>query len=56
MIVSIHFTSILRVTVTVNVNSSGRFMIIPDMLKNAPMFKRLEARIKVLSAVLFASL
>jgi len=22
-------------------------MIIPDMLKNAPMFKRLEARIKV---------
>lgn len=24
-----------------------RFMVIPDMLKNAPMFKRLEARIKV---------
>jgi hypothetical protein len=24
-----------------------RFMIIPDMLKNAPMFKRLEARIRV---------
>ncbi|PWA64659.1 small nuclear ribonucleoprotein SmD3b [Artemisia annua] len=23
-----------------------RFMIIPDMIKNAPMFKRLEARIK----------
>ncbi|CDP18024.1 unnamed protein product [Coffea canephora] len=23
-----------------------RFMVIPDMLKNAPMFKRLEARIK----------
>ncbi|XP_016560529.1 small nuclear ribonucleoprotein SmD3b isoform X2 [Capsicum annuum] len=27
--------------------SKVRFMIIPDMLKNAPMFKRLEARIKV---------
>ncbi|KAJ3672317.1 hypothetical protein LUZ60_007038 [Juncus effusus] len=26
--------------------SRVRFMIIPDMLKNAPMFKRLEARIK----------
>ncbi|KAM0049555.1 putative like-Sm (LSM) domain containing protein, LSm4/SmD1/SmD3 [Helianthus debilis subsp. tardiflorus] len=26
--------------------SKVRFMIIPDMLKNAPMFKRLEARIK----------
>ncbi|GAA0173200.1 RNA splicing factor [Lithospermum erythrorhizon] len=24
----------------------GKFMIIPDMLKNAPMFKKLEARIK----------
>lgn len=24
-----------------------RFMVIPDMLKNAPMFKRLDARIKV---------
>ena len=24
-----------------------RFMVIPDMLKNAPMFKRLESRIKV---------
>jgi small nuclear ribonucleoprotein D3 len=23
-----------------------RFMIIPDMLKNAPMFKRLDAKIK----------
>lgn len=23
-----------------------RFMVIPDMLKNAPMFKRLDARIK----------
>uniref|UniRef100_A0A453JCU3 Small nuclear ribonucleoprotein Sm D3 n=1 Tax=Aegilops tauschii subsp. strangulata TaxID=200361 RepID=A0A453JCU3_AEGTS len=27
--------------------SRVRFMIIPDMLKNAPMFKRLEARIRV---------
>eukprot|EP00897_Mesotaenium_endlicherianum_P006324 jgi/Mesen1/571/ME000107S10806 len=26
--------------------SKVRFMIIPDMLKNAPMFKRLEAKIK----------
>uniref|UniRef100_A0A0V0HPI8 Small nuclear ribonucleoprotein Sm D3 n=1 Tax=Solanum chacoense TaxID=4108 RepID=A0A0V0HPI8_SOLCH len=26
--------------------SKVRFMIIPDMLKNAPMFKRLESRIK----------
>ncbi|OAY65354.1 Small nuclear ribonucleoprotein SmD3b, partial [Ananas comosus] len=26
--------------------SKVRFMIIPDMLKNAPMFKRLDARIK----------
>nr|XP_027077041.1 uncharacterized protein LOC113700796 [Coffea arabica] len=26
--------------------SKVRFMVIPDMLKNAPMFKRLEARIK----------
>ncbi|KAJ0511608.1 putative like-Sm (LSM) domain containing protein, LSm4/SmD1/SmD3 [Helianthus annuus] len=26
--------------------SKVRFMIIPDMLKNAPMFKCLEARIK----------
>ncbi|KAH9608645.1 hypothetical protein KSS87_012826 [Heliosperma pusillum] len=26
--------------------SRVRFMIIPDMLKNAPMFKRLDARIK----------
>jgi hypothetical protein len=25
-------------------------MIIPDMLKNAPMFKRLEARIRVSSS------
>ena len=25
-----------------------RFMVIPDMLKNAPMFKRLDARVKVL--------
>ena len=25
-----------------------RFMVIPDMLKNAPMFKRLDAKIKVL--------
>lgn len=25
----------------------NRFMVIPDMLKNAPMFKRLDARIKV---------
>lgn len=24
-----------------------RFMVVPDMLKNAPMFKRLDARIKV---------
>jgi hypothetical protein len=29
--------------------SRVRFMIIPDMLKNAPMFKRLEARIRVSS-------
>ncbi|KAF7817687.1 small nuclear ribonucleoprotein SmD3b [Senna tora] len=29
--------------VSVNFN---RFMVIPDMLKNAPMFKRLDARIK----------
>uniref|UniRef100_I1K4T5 Small nuclear ribonucleoprotein Sm D3 n=1 Tax=Glycine max TaxID=3847 RepID=I1K4T5_SOYBN len=27
--------------------SKVRFMVIPDMLKNAPMFKRLDARIKV---------
>ncbi|CAI9092513.1 OLC1v1027769C1 [Oldenlandia corymbosa var. corymbosa] len=26
--------------------SKVRFMVIPDMLKNAPMFKRLEAKIK----------
>ncbi|CAN6466434.1 unnamed protein product [Victoria cruziana] len=26
--------------------SKVRFMIIPDMLKNAPMFKRLDARIR----------
>ncbi|TXG51931.1 hypothetical protein EZV62_021100 [Acer yangbiense] len=26
--------------------SKVRFMVIPDMLKNAPMFKRLDARIK----------
>ena len=26
---------------------SLRFMVIPDMLKNAPMFKKLDARIKV---------
>ncbi|CAM6082833.1 unnamed protein product [Calypogeia fissa] len=26
--------------------SKVRFMIIPDMLKNAPMFKRLDAKIK----------
>ncbi|XP_047308404.1 small nuclear ribonucleoprotein SmD3b-like [Impatiens glandulifera] len=26
--------------------SKVRFMIIPDMLKNAPMFKRLESKIK----------
>lgn len=26
--------------------SKVRFMIIPDMLRNAPMFKRLDARIK----------
>ncbi|XP_052190545.1 small nuclear ribonucleoprotein SmD3b-like isoform X2 [Diospyros lotus] len=26
--------------------SKVRFMVIPDMLKNAPMFKRLESRIK----------
>lgn len=26
-----------------------RFMVIPDMLKNAPMFKKLDARIKVCS-------
>ncbi|GBG85111.1 hypothetical protein CBR_g39570 [Chara braunii] len=26
--------------------SKVRFMIIPDMLKNAPMFKRLDARVK----------
>ncbi|XP_016571141.1 small nuclear ribonucleoprotein SmD3b-like [Capsicum annuum] len=28
--------------------SKVRFMIIPDMLKNAPMFKRLEARTRYL--------
>ncbi|RVW48219.1 Small nuclear ribonucleoprotein SmD3b [Vitis vinifera] len=28
--------------------SKVRFMVIPDMLKNAPMFKRLDARVKVL--------
>ncbi|KAE8680368.1 Small nuclear ribonucleoprotein Sm D3 [Hibiscus syriacus] len=27
--------------------SKVRFMVIPDMLKNAPMFKRLDAKIKV---------
>jgi hypothetical protein len=32
--------------------SRVRFMIIPDMLKNAPMFKRLEARIRVSSRIL----
>ncbi|GKD47173.1 small nuclear ribonucleoprotein Sm D3b-like protein, partial [Tanacetum coccineum] len=32
--------------------SKVRFMIIPDMLKNAPMFKRLEARIKGKSSAL----
>ncbi|KAJ8447435.1 hypothetical protein Cgig2_019429 [Carnegiea gigantea] len=32
--------------------SRVRFMIIPDMLKNAPMFKRLEARIKGKSTAL----
>ncbi|EXB51221.1 hypothetical protein L484_019213 [Morus notabilis] len=26
--------------------SKVRFMVVPDMLKNAPMFKRLDARIK----------
>ncbi|PQM36695.1 small nuclear ribonucleoprotein SmD3b [Prunus yedoensis var. nudiflora] len=26
--------------------SKVRFMVIPDMLKNAPMFKRLDSRIK----------
>lgn len=31
-----------------NVMKFDRFMVIPDMLKNAPMFKRLDARIKVL--------
>jgi len=34
--------------------SRVRFMIIPDMLKNAPMFKRLEARIRVSSSPLSA--
>lgn len=29
------------------VGTRSRFMIIPDMLKNAPMFKRLDAKIKV---------
>ncbi|KAG8362862.1 hypothetical protein BUALT_BualtUnG0029900 [Buddleja alternifolia] len=28
------------------ISHSTRFMVIPDMLKNAPMFKRLESRIK----------
>ncbi|KAF8737799.1 hypothetical protein HU200_014029 [Digitaria exilis] len=32
--------------------SRVRFMIIPDMLKNAPMFKRLEARIRVCNFLL----
>ncbi|KAL8489641.1 hypothetical protein ACS0TY_025515 [Phlomoides rotata] len=32
--------------------SKVRFMVIPDMLKNAPMFKRLEARIKVHNYIL----
>ncbi|GAB2217589.1 hypothetical protein Droror1_Dr00000788 [Drosera rotundifolia] len=32
--------------------SRVRFIIIPDMLKNAPMFKRLDARIKGKSASL----
>ncbi|KAL8158857.1 hypothetical protein V2J09_000394 [Rumex salicifolius] len=32
--------------------SRVRFMIIPDMLKNAPMFKRLDARIKGKSTAL----
>ncbi|XP_017433339.1 small nuclear ribonucleoprotein SmD3b isoform X1 [Vigna angularis] len=27
-------------------DSKVRFIVIPDMLKNAPMFKRLDARIK----------
>lgn len=31
----------------------NRFMVIPDMLKNAPMFKRLEARIKVCIACFY---
>jgi small nuclear ribonucleoprotein D3 len=35
--------------------SRVRFMIIPDMLKNAPMFKRLEARIRVSSSSLPAA-
>ncbi|CAL5349512.1 unnamed protein product [Camellia sinensis] len=30
--------------------SKGRFMVIPDMLKNAPIFKRLESRIKAQAA------
>eukprot|EP00245_Coleochaete_scutata_P009138 TRINITY_DN2949_c1_g1_i2.p1 TRINITY_DN2949_c1_g1~~TRINITY_DN2949_c1_g1_i2.p1 ORF type:complete len:132 (+),score=29.50 TRINITY_DN2949_c1_g1_i2:407-802(+) len=30
--------------------SKVRFMIIPDMLKNAPMFKRLDAKLKGKSA------
>ena len=36
-----------RISLNVTVDCC-RFMVIPDMLKNAPMFKRLEARIKVL--------
>ncbi|CAN0924250.1 Small nuclear ribonucleoprotein SmD3b [Linum grandiflorum] len=32
--------------------SKVRFMVIPDMLKNAPMFKRLDAKIKGKSASL----
>ncbi|KAI6679208.1 hypothetical protein NL676_033089 [Syzygium grande] len=32
--------------------SKVRFMVIPDMLKNAPMFKRLESRIKGKSSAL----
>ncbi|KAE8731426.1 Small nuclear ribonucleoprotein Sm D3 [Hibiscus syriacus] len=37
--------------------SKVRFMVIPDMLKNAPMFKRLDAKIKVhiLASLLFTN-
>ncbi|KAI3776535.1 hypothetical protein L1987_46321 [Smallanthus sonchifolius] len=54
--------SLLRMERSHNLNTSSfevfirgskvRFMIIPDMLKNAPMFKRLEARIKGKSSAL----